>query len=171
MKPDLDEALVRDFPALYRERHGDRDDTRMADGFPGDGWEKLIRRMSEKIEPFCAGSDLHATQVKEKGGELRVSLESSGPIPDEVRAAVGNAVEESSRTCEGCGAAGQPRRLRWIRTLCDSCAAFAEEWGRRRFGGTPADEEWREQFRGTFGRILYFEDALRRWRSRAGASE
>jgi hypothetical protein len=170
VRPDLDEALVRAFPALYRERHGDRDETCMADGFPGDGWEPLIRRMSEKLEPFCVGTDLRASQVKEKGGELRVSLESSGPILDAVRAAVDKAVEESRRTCEGCGATGQPRKLRWVRTLCDPCAAFAEKWERRRFGREPADEEWRESFRGEFGRILYFEEALRRWRSRTEPS-
>jgi hypothetical protein len=168
MRPDLDDALVRDFPALYRERHGDTRETRMCDGFPGDGWEPLIRRMSEKLEPICAAAGLHADQIKEKDGALRVSLNSSTPMPEEVRAAVAIAERESRHTCEGCGAARLSRRLRWVRTLCADCAMFAEEWERRRFGGTPADEEWREQFRGEFGRILQFEDALRRWRSRAG---
>ena len=56
----------------------------MCDGFPGDGWEPLIRRMSEKFEPFCTGTDLHTEQVKEKVRALRVYLNSSAPIPDEV---------------------------------------------------------------------------------------
>ncbi len=39
MRQDLDAALVRDFPNLYRDRHGDTRDTRMCDGFScGDGW-------------------------------------------------------------------------------------------------------------------------------------
>jgi hypothetical protein len=168
MRSDLDEALVRDFPALYRERHGDPSETRMCAGFPGDGWEPLIRRMSEKLEPFCAATGLHAEQVKEKVGTLRVYLNSSGPIPDEVNTSISDAIQESRRTCEGCAAVGAPRRLHWVRTLCADCATFAGEWERRRFGGAPADVEWREQFRGEFGRILQFEDALRRWRSRAG---
>jgi hypothetical protein len=159
MRSDLDDALVRDFPCLYRDRHGDTRETRMCDGFPGDGWERLIRRMGEKIEPFCVGTDLRAFQVKEKFGALRVYLRPSEPIPDEVRAAVGHAVGESRRTCEGCGA---PERRR--RTLCADCATFAGEWERRRFRRTDADKEWLAQFRGDFGQLLSFEDALRRWR-------
>jgi hypothetical protein len=171
MHPDLDSALERDFPCLYRDRRGDTRETRMCDGFPGDGWEPLIRRMSEELEPFCVGTDLRAEQVKEKGGELRVYLHSSGPIPDEVLAAVDDAEGESRRTCEGCGAAGAPREVGWIKTLCADCATFAEEFSRRRSERTPADEEWLAQFRGEFGRLLYFEDALRRWRSCAGTSD
>ncbi len=168
MRPDLDDALVRDFPALYRERHGDSSETRMCHGFPGDGWEALIRRMSEKVEPFCVATDLRCAQIKEKGALLRVYLHSSGLVPHEVRAAVGEAVAESKRTCEGCAVPGQPRRLRWRRTLCENCAQFAEEFERRRFERTPVDEQWPEPFQGEFGRILTFEDALRRWRSSAG---
>jgi len=113
MRPDLDEFLTGDFPALYRERHGDSSETRMADGFPGDGWEPLIRRMSEKLEPFCIGTDLRCAQIKEKFGLLRIYLESSGSIPDEVSAAIADAVAESARTCERCGAPGEP--------LCPPC--------------------------------------------------
>ena len=126
MRSDLDAALVRDFPNLYRDRHGDTRKTRMCDGFPGDGWEPLIRRMSERIEPFCAGTDLCAVQVKEKFGGLRVYLESSRPIPDEVEAAVDAAALESQRTCEECCAPGIPRGVVWILTLCADCAALAE---------------------------------------------
>jgi hypothetical protein len=166
MRSDLDDALVRDFPALYRDRNGDRDETRRADGSPGDGWEPLIRRMSETIEPFCVATDLRAAQVKEKGGVLRVYLNSGEPLPHELRAAIRSAEEQSRRTCEGCGAAGTTRRLRWIRTLCGDCATFAAEWERLRFGDSPADEKWRELFRGESERILNFEDALRRWHAR-----
>jgi len=155
MRSKLDNALVRDFPCLYRDRRSDSRETqmsagfpghssparrsarpfvretRMCDAFPGNGWEPLLRRMSEKIEPFCVGTDLRAFQVKEKFGALRVSLESSGPIPDEVHAAVSHAVGESLITCEWCGAAGQLRRLKWTRTLCADCATRAAEWERR----------------------------------------
>jgi hypothetical protein len=163
MHPELDDALVTDFPALYRNRHGDRRETGMCYGFPGDGWERLIRRMSETLEPFCTTTDLQAGQVKEKVGALRVSLSSSRPIPDEVCAAVARAESESRRICEGCGAPGKQRRLRWIRTLCVDCTTFAAEWEERRFGNSPADEEWRDLLRGEDARVPSFEDALRRW--------
>lgn len=53
MKKELDEALCRDFPLLYRDRHKRMDITAMCWGFQcGDGWEPLIRRMSAKIEPL-----------------------------------------------------------------------------------------------------------------------
>jgi hypothetical protein len=127
MRPDLDAALVRDFPNLYRDRHGDTRETRMCDGFScGDGWEPLIRRMSERIEPFCVNTNLHCAQVKEKFGALRVYLEGTGLIPDEVEAAVDAAALESQRTCEECCAPGIPRGVVWILTLCADCAALAE---------------------------------------------
>ncbi len=168
MRPDLDAALVRDFPCLFRDRHGDTSETRMCDGFPGDGWEPLIRRMSERLEPFCAATDARASQVKEKMGALRVYLESSeDPLPDEVRAAIGTAVRDSRRTCEGCGAAGVPRRLARIRTLCADCATFAAEWERRRFGlAGHGGDEWRELLHDEYGYPVAFEEALRRWRAR-----
>ncbi|MGO9832841.1 MAG: hypothetical protein ACLP1X_01360, partial [Polyangiaceae bacterium] len=60
MHPDLDVALVRDFPHLYRDRCGDTRETRMCDGFPGDGWEPIIRRLSEKLEPIARETGLRA---------------------------------------------------------------------------------------------------------------
>jgi hypothetical protein len=54
VRQELDEALVRDFPLLYRDRHGDMRSTCMVWGFPGDGWEPLIRRLSERLEPMIA---------------------------------------------------------------------------------------------------------------------
>lgn len=168
MHPELDAALVRDFPHLYRDRHGDTRETRMCDGFPGDGWEPIIRRLSEKLEPYCAATGARASQVKEKMSALRVYMASSAcPLPDEIRAAIGTAVRESGRTCEGCGAAGMPRRLRWIRTLCADCATFAAEWERRRFGRTAHDGgEWSELLHDEYGYPVAFEEALRRWRAR-----
>jgi len=72
MKPELDEALVRDFPGLYARRGTDMRETAMCWGFEcGDGWEPLIRRLSEKLEPIGAV----ASQVKEKYGGLRFYIE------------------------------------------------------------------------------------------------
>ena len=50
MREELDQALCRDFPNLYGDRFGDMRNTAMCWGFPGDGWEPIIRRLSEKIE-------------------------------------------------------------------------------------------------------------------------
>jgi len=75
MKEELDKALVKDFPILYQQRYDDMRTTCMYWGFScGDGWEPLIRRLSEKLE---AWNNKHpdkavvATQVKEKFGTLR----------------------------------------------------------------------------------------------------
>ena len=50
MRRDLDEALCRDFPHLYLDRGADCRVTCMCWGFPDDGWEPLIRELSEKLE-------------------------------------------------------------------------------------------------------------------------
>lgn len=50
MREDLDKQLVMDFPLLYADRHGSAQETCMCWGFPGDGWEPVIRELSEKLE-------------------------------------------------------------------------------------------------------------------------
>lgn len=51
MKKELDEQLVKDFPNLYKDRHSSIMSSCMGWGFDcGDGWEPLIRRLSEKLE-------------------------------------------------------------------------------------------------------------------------
>lgn len=50
MNKKLDEKLVKDFPLLYRARHADPRRTCMVWGFPGDGWEPLIRNLSIGLE-------------------------------------------------------------------------------------------------------------------------
>lgn len=50
MEQELDEALCRDFPLLYRDRYGDMRSTCMCWGFPNRGWEPLIRELSSKLE-------------------------------------------------------------------------------------------------------------------------
>ena len=69
MTPELDKKLVEDFPILYQQRHSDMSKTAMCWGFEyGDGWEPLIRKLSEKIETYNKenpGSPVIAVQVKE----------------------------------------------------------------------------------------------------------
>jgi hypothetical protein len=123
MRDDLDEALVRDFPLLYRMRHGDPRETCMCWGFPGDGWEPLIRRLSEKLEAIIAAMPEDerpwADQVKEKFGGLRFYMSA---YTDAMHEAIAEAEEEAWKTCEVCGAPGKPRGGGWIETLCDECA-------------------------------------------------
>ena len=132
MRPELDTALVRDFPNLYRDRNGNTMETRMCDGFAtGDGWEPLIRRLSEKLEPIACEMGLYAMQVKEKFGGLRfyAGRKERGPtklpaaISKTVHDAISAAEEESFRTCEHCSAAGSTREYgrSWLTTLCDAC--------------------------------------------------
>lgn len=122
MREELDKALVNDFPLLYRDRYGDMRSTSMCWGFDcGDGWEPLIRRLSEKLEPIIKDKDLEcrASQVKEKYGTLRFYMTSA---TDEMWAYIDEACRESKTTCEECGVKGELRpNLSWIRTLCDFC--------------------------------------------------
>ena len=114
MKPELDHALVRDFPELYGDHGGNPQHTCMAFGFEcGDGWEPLIRRLSEKIDGKTV-----AVQVKEKFGGLRFYVTGA---PDEVFKAIHEAEAESFKTCEICGEPGEPNRCGWIKTLCKDC--------------------------------------------------
>ena len=114
---------------MYRDRHGDARKTSMCWGFPGDGWEPLIRRLSEKLEPLAREFGLRASQVKEKFGALRCYVRGAdgarklpAAISAAVHAAIMAAMEESSRTCEHCGAVASTQNVGgWWATLCDAC--------------------------------------------------
>lgn len=122
MSPDLDEALVRDFPLLFRDRHASPLQSCMHWGFEcGDGWEPLIRRAAEKLEKCIteiAGLTLappYASQVKEKYGTLRFYLNCE---TDEMAEIVHQAEMESEKTCEECGSPGKLRGEGWYYTAC-----------------------------------------------------
>lgn len=124
MSPDLDEALCRDFPELYADRHADMRSTAMCWGFCcGDGWEPLIRKLSEKLTKLCADfppeNRPKAMQVKEKFGGLRFYISHGN---DAIFDAIAEAEAESRKTCENCGAPGKMRRNKyWVYTNCDEC--------------------------------------------------
>ena len=130
MSPELDAVLVRDFPRLYRDRHGDMQHTLMCWGFTcGDGWEHIIRALSGVLESrIDQVPELRAVQVKEKFGALRFYFE---PHDDEAYGAVNMAEAICSITCEVCGArpakptqrANRPHG--WTKTVC---AEHAAEW-------------------------------------------
>lgn len=145
MKPELDAALVRDFPLLYAEpsrgrvRRTPKREAARPFGFEcGDGWEPLIRRLSEKLEALLRQvpaeirlrDSLRCFWAKEKFGGLRFDL--VGYPEDEnlrktIGELIGEAVRESYRTCEACGKPGSVSSNRpktsdrhfWIQTLCE----------------------------------------------------
>ena len=90
MREELDKKLCEAFPNLYRDRHGDKTQTNMRWGFPGDGWFDLLWECSEKIEaeilkmPEAKRKECRAAQVKEKFGTLRFYMYSGsdGAIED-----------------------------------------------------------------------------------------
>lgn len=114
MRKELDDALVRDFPNLYKDRYASPKTTCMCWGFPGDGWEPLIRRLSEKLEEAILkipkGKRPCASQVKEKFGTLRFYMTSE---TDEMWEWIRTAEAQSAKTCEECGAPGQVRSVKW----------------------------------------------------------
>jgi adenine-specific DNA methylase len=128
MKKELDEKLCADFPLTFRDRHGDMRKTAMCWGFPGDGWEPLIRKGAEKIEPRIQqlidegrekdGGRFTSTQIKEKFGTLNWYFTYSDPI---INAAIDEAEKASETICEECGKEGKTRDDGWILTLCDRC--------------------------------------------------
>ena len=125
MKKELDEALCRDFPNVFKQRHQDMKRTAMCWGFEcGDGWEPIIREAADKIEKeILTLSDEErengtgqASQVKEKYGTLRFYLSRA---TDVMWKAVEEAEEKSETTCETCGKPGSIRGRSWIYTACE----------------------------------------------------
>lgn len=126
MRDDLDAALCRDFPLLYADRKNNSRTTAMCWGFEcGDGWEPLIRKLSESLETLIRNYDgppearPRASQVKEKFGTLRFYMTS---LTEQMDEAIREAEAESARTCEECGAPGTSIGRHWIKTLCDTHA-------------------------------------------------
>jgi hypothetical protein len=120
MKQELDDKLCRDFPNLYKERNLPMQQTCMYWGFEcGDGWEPLIRRLSEKLEPL----GVVATQVKEKYGTLRFYFDApSSETMDAAYLHIRQAEVESAVTCEACGEAGGINKDGyWKSVRCTSC--------------------------------------------------
>lgn len=122
MNKELDEALCKDFPILFKDRYAGMRETCMCWGFEcGDGWEPLIRKAAEKIEALNQtlpeDQQVHATQIKEKYGTLRFYLSN---YLDGAEAAATEAENASETTCEKCGKPGELRGKGWVYTACDT---------------------------------------------------
>ena len=87
------------------------------------GWEDLITRLCERLVTLDL-PDLRVVQVKEKFGTLRFYVVGGN---DEVSAMIRQSEEESSETCEWCGAQGDLRKSErgYLLTLCETCF---EKW-------------------------------------------
>lgn len=123
MRKELDEALCRDFPDLYAQRHDDMRHTAMCWGFQcGDGWEPLIRKLSENLTKLAKWEDAEVvvSTVKEKYGTLSFYVWSGTDIMYDV---IHGAENRSGSICEECGAYGRVRsRGNWLACRCAPCA-------------------------------------------------
>lgn len=97
----------------------------MAFGFEcGDGWFDLIWKLCEDIEKMLPTmvsipeEPFEVVQVKEKFGGLRFYVTNAN---SEILDRISKAEAESYKTCEVCGAPGQPNNAGWITTLCEKC--------------------------------------------------
>lgn len=125
-----DRYLTRKFPHLFASRYADMRETAMCWGFDcGNGWYRIIRDASAKLEPLIIAAIakdpkawefgyFRASQIKEKYGTLR--FYTSGMTP-EMDAIVDKAESQSSKTCERCGKPGKIRGRGWVYTRCTPC--------------------------------------------------
>lgn len=136
MSPELEDALVRKYPALFHDKDLPLTESLMAFGCEcSDGWFNILNQV-------CACIDQHAKnghwpypdsyrffQIKEKFGGLRIYDNGH----DEYIAGVLALAEALSYvTCEICGNPGRTccsKSGYWLRTLC---SAHAEEHEYRR---------------------------------------
>lgn len=135
------ESIIKDFPEFF---YGLTPDGRKTMRSPltqngiecGDGWERIVRRIAQKLEPL----GFKAIQVKEKMGLIRVYIalqspsknkESKDKAWDTARLVLTEAESDSLKTCETCGgeSSGEIRKKNgWVLMVrCDPC--YKEEGG------------------------------------------
>lgn len=133
MNSELTRKLLGDFPTLYWQNTLSIQETSMCWGFDcSDGWEPLIRELSEKLVPLVEQfnkdyppkpEDMYygfgVVQVKEKFGGLRYY---TNYCSDEINDAIAEYEELSYKTCEVCGEPGELRGSGWYYTSCDEHA-------------------------------------------------
>jgi hypothetical protein len=88
------------------------------------GWRPILERLLGRLEaligaqPMDARDRFRVLQIKEKFGRLTVYLANSTPDMD---VAIQEAADESTRTCEVCGAAGELKeRDYWWSPRCEA---------------------------------------------------
>lgn len=126
MKKELDDALCKDFPSIFKDR-GNRNSI-MQWGFScNDGWYALIRNLCFLIMEDCKGTTEKpaqkppvAIQVKEKFGRLRFYVKNA---TDTQRNFIRFAESMSNHICEYCGTTADVFQTTngWVRTTCKTC--------------------------------------------------
>jgi len=135
MREELDRKLCEDFPCLYKDRTAPMSQTAMCWGFPGDGWEPLLRELSSKLEPLIKAEYekdpeiekagyYKASQVKEKFGTLCFYMTAE---TDEMTELIREAEDKSAVTCEDCGKPGKLRGDGWFYTACHEHAKVEDK--------------------------------------------
>ncbi len=135
MNQELEAYLTDSYPTFFHYRATDET---VADGMDpaiaheiacDDGWFPLIEAVATIAKKqFNTRGDretIHATQIKEKFGALRIYVNRS---PDRITAATWMAQRLSEQMCERCGATQGTRKQSdtgWMKTLCESCGL---EW-------------------------------------------
>lgn len=124
MRLDLDKALCARYPLIFAERNDDAESTAMCWGFEiGDGWYTLVDVLCREIQRETdeqGAPQVVASQVKQKGGELRFHVAAAS---DRQAAMIGFAQAMSRHLCETCGAPGtlSSGRLGQASVQCVSC--------------------------------------------------
>ena len=124
MREELDAALVKKFPKIFANRHGNIRETAMVWGFScDDGWFWLLMELCSALQ-WDTNKNRHpqivATQVKEKFGTLRFYTQGE----DERQwGMIALAQSMSARICEVCGTTEsvELRGKMWVKTMCERC--------------------------------------------------
>jgi hypothetical protein len=125
----------------------------MSFGFEcNDGWEPLIRKLSEQLTFLSAaeGVDVEVTQVKEKFGTLSFYVNGATEI---MYACISNAEGQSAYTCEVCGQYGKTRArggCGWLKTTCTKHAHelgySLEKWEAEKLGVAEYEKKEEQEY-------------------------
>lgn len=123
MRQELDDLLVKKYPVIFQDRHGDMRHTAMCWGFDvNDGWFDLIDGLCNMIQHHMKYNAKPGTppfiaeQVKEKFGTLRFYFRGGDATTD---AFVRFAEFYSGRVCDICGKPGKLGDGGWLATRCE----------------------------------------------------
>jgi len=129
MKKEYEEEIFKEFPTLFPNgRNVDPRKSLLNYGLCIDvGWKDLLVKLCKDILKTENGDKVWFVQIKEKFGGLRAYIE--GRVTRDIFNLTTEAEKESFNICEKCGEKGKlrqdneskknPKRLFWIKTLCD----------------------------------------------------
>lgn len=119
MRMELEEKLVKDFPALFKGKDKPVTESLMAFGCEcDDGWYPVIRNVCHAIYEHIqdTNQEFEFTQVKEKYGGLRIYYFGGDDFTEGV---IRMAEYTAYRTCEVCGNPGSLCHAGvWLKVLC-----------------------------------------------------